>query len=156
MAKDSETKFSNNTSSKCYSRVVKSSLYYNGQVTPTRGKHRLLDNSKLENVEKKSKFKPLERIINMSSPNNIELESPSKFVTSPSKEGNQSPSPTLGTFYAGAKFSEPPSPNALPKPPSHWTPKIRMSSGGAFPFLLGGNINSCNEMHLKMLLNVKA
>ncbi|KAL3864030.1 hypothetical protein ACJMK2_005742 [Sinanodonta woodiana] len=49
-----------------------------------------------------------------------------------------------GTAYAGAKFSESPSPDALPKPPSHWFASEIVVS------------DSCDHFssHLKMLLNV--
>ncbi|XP_044018071.1 proline-rich nuclear receptor coactivator 2-like [Aphidius gifuensis] len=57
-------------------------------------------------------------------------------------------SPT-NSYYAGAKFSEPPSPASLPKPPSHWTTRL---------------INSCQRSEaccnfsnqLKIMLNVQA
>lgn len=73
---------------------------------------------------------------------------------SPSKEGSPRTSPSLGGFYAGAKFSEPPSPAALPKPPMHWTSAkgIFMATGCSFPSERADMITG----HLKMLLNVSA
>lgn len=50
--------------------------------------------------------------------------------------------------YAGAKFSDPPSPKLLPKPPTHWTAsneKIKTNVNSNFLDM------TC---HLKMLLNV--
>ncbi|OAD59889.1 Proline-rich nuclear receptor coactivator 2 [Eufriesea mexicana] len=58
-------------------------------------------------------------------------------------------SPT-SNFYAGAKFSEPPSPASLPKPPSHWTTRLTMSS-------CQQSDRICDiSNHLKMILNVQA
>lgn len=57
-------------------------------------------------------------------------------------------SPT-NSFYAGAKFSEPPSPASLPKPPSHWTTRLMTSCQQA-----DRSYDISN--HLKMILNVQA
>ncbi|KAG7200841.1 hypothetical protein KM043_003209 [Ampulex compressa] len=58
-------------------------------------------------------------------------------------------SPT-NSFYAGAKFSEPPSPASLPKPPSHWTTRLMTSCQQQ-------SDRSCDiSNHLKMVLNVQA
>lgn len=57
-------------------------------------------------------------------------------------------SPT-NSFYAGAKFSDPPSPASLPKPPSHWTTRLMTSCQQAD--------RSCDiPNYLKMILNVQA
>lgn len=86
-----------------------------------------------------------------------QMRSPLKFIS------RKTPSPKLGsinehfetkvqnemvhpnTVYAGAKFSEPPSPTVLPKPPTHWTQRCATNS---LPF--------CNDMafQLKTILKV--
>ena len=68
--------------------------------------------------------------------------------SSPIRYDSPSGSPT-NIFYAGAKFSEPPSPASLPQPPSHWMDLLDTchSSGHSF--------SSIND-HLQMFLNVQA
>lgn len=71
---------------------------------------------------------------------------------SPSKEGSTRSSPTIGGHYAGAKFSEPPAPTSLPKPPIHWT---SLMTG---PLTIRERIDSSLDVshQLKILLNVQA
>ncbi|XP_046750192.1 proline-rich nuclear receptor coactivator 2-like [Diprion similis] len=76
---------------------------------------------------------------------------PAKTRGSPLRQSQyESPrgSPT-NNFYAGAKFSEPPSPASLPKPPSHWTTRLISTCKQA---------EHCCDIsnHLKMILNVQA
>ncbi|XP_047347117.1 proline-rich nuclear receptor coactivator 2-like [Vespa velutina] len=73
--------------------------------------------------------------------------SPLRYDSSSSPRG----SPT-NSFYAGAKFSEPPSPASLPKPPSHWTNNRLINSCQRSERRNNNDISN----HLKMILNVQA
>ncbi|KAJ9601299.1 hypothetical protein L9F63_000521 [Diploptera punctata] len=135
----------------------KSSTYFQSIVTPSRGKHRKVESQREEVKEHECKIKSSEAGVHLT--NATKQGSPKlKLRASPSKEGSPRSSPTLGVFYAGAKFSEPPSPTALPKPPTHWTSCMYMTSGNTFPLISPERPEKCREIshQLKMLLNVSA
>jgi hypothetical protein len=82
---------------------------------------------------------------------------------SASPTGKSSPNKleTNGAAYAGAKFSHPPAPNALPRPPTHWTatgdfPNEYFKENSGTIISLGNNTCSDLSDHLKLLLKVQA
>jgi len=88
---------------------------------------------------------------NNNSPRSVQSGSPKGYRSDVSSKSSpqQRASPSCGSFYAGAKFSEAPSAASLPKPPVHWT----TTSSAVYH-----NKDQFQEIsnQLKMLLNIKA
>ena len=57
------------------------------------------------------------------------------------------------TTYAGARFHSPPSPNSLPKPPTHW---LNATCAASVSPMLNAPFLDSMAVHLKGLLNVQA
>jgi len=57
------------------------------------------------------------------------------------------------TTYAGARFHSPPSPNSLPKPPTHW---LNATCAASVSPMLNAPFLDSIAVHLKGLLNVQA
>ncbi|KAG8231831.1 hypothetical protein J437_LFUL008602 [Ladona fulva] len=116
-------------------------------ASPPKAKHRNVD---LQSIIEGKGFQPSQDGTFIGLSTSPRQGSPKlKQRDSPSKEGSPRVSPTIGGFYAGAKFSDPPSPAALPKPPSHWTSCAHMPHGRS---------EKCVDMtnRLKFLLKVHA
>ncbi|XP_046384925.1 proline-rich nuclear receptor coactivator 2 [Ischnura elegans] len=136
-----------NRSPKGQVRISKSRTYFSSFASPPKGKQR---NAELQCVTERKNMQPSLDGTFLGLSTSPRQGSPKlKQRESPSKEGSPRVSPTLGGFYAGAKFSDPPSPAALPKPPSHWTTCAHMPPGRS---------EKCVDMsnRLKFLLKVHA
>lgn len=148
----------NNRHKNVKTKTIKSSCYFSSITTPARSKHRKLevqDNLNCQDRRIKTSDVSVPHYTNNFS---RRQGSPKLKPTSPSKERSPRTSPTLGIFYAGAKFSEPPPPAALPKPPMHWASRIYSTNGGPFSIITSDRADKSRDIsnQLKLLLNVSA
>lgn len=125
--------------------AIESKVFHHGHG---RGGHAGSENRHLKRHSNIQRLSPSKHLHMINQPADISRTSPDPSIT----RQRQSPPVTPGkplslTAYAGAKFSDPPSPAVLPKPPVHW-----VCGEGAV------SNKSCAEMTsiLKVMLKVQA
>ena len=130
-------------------KSAKSKPFANGRKTPPHKEFKILSRRSPINLARS----PPSDLSERTSPISHQSSFVDNKVISDMQTFDFSTTDKLSSTYAGARFHSPPSPNTLPKPPTHW---VNATCAATVNPMLNAPFLDSIAVHLKGLLNVQA